>query len=76
MAEENSTQKFIGVDEAATYLEACSQTFGQLASILKILEKELPEYGDLRKLAGAGVYLASDFENAAGCWQESLQGTV
>ncbi len=73
MADGNATQNKTHIDDVAGYFNCCSDTFGQLAAILKAIEKDLPEYGDLRKLAGAGVYLATDFENMADCWREEVK---
>lgn len=73
MANANTTEKPTHVDDVVEYLNSCSDAFGQIAAILKAIEGDAPEYSDLRKLAGAGHYLANDFENIADCWREEIK---
>jgi hypothetical protein len=72
MTDSDFTQK-LAHDDVVAFLNSCSNTFGQLAAILKTIEKEAPEFSDLRKLAGAGHSIASDFENVADCWREEVK---
>lgn len=72
MADANVTENTPHAKLAAEYLACCSDTFGNLAAILKTIIKEAPEHSDIRKLAGAGLMISEDYENLADCWREEV----
>jgi len=69
MAGTDSTKRGVHVADVVSYLNACSGTFGELAAVLRMIEKEAPEHSDVRKLAGAGLKIAADYENLADGWR-------
>lgn len=73
MTNANTAQNPTHVDDVVGYFNACSDTFGQLAALLKVIEKEMTGDSDLRKLAGLGHYMATDYENIADCWREEIK---
>lgn len=60
-------------DEAVMLFGIASDKFGALYALFTAIAKELPEYGELRKLANLGKDVAQDYENQADCWREQLQ---
>lgn len=73
MANADSTQNPTTVSDIALYLKGCSDTFGHLEAILMTIEKQSEEFSSIKKLAGAGVHIARDFENLANCWQGEIE---
>lgn len=61
------------IDDVVEYLKSCSDAFTQIAAILSAIEDKAPEFGQLRALAGAGFWIASDFENMANSWREEVK---
>ena len=54
--------------DAACLFPGCSKAFGQLSSILRVIEKKAPNDCELRKLICAAVRLADEIDNTAeGC---------
>lgn len=60
------------INSCASYLNDCSNTFGQLQSIFNAIIRSVDKDSDAAKLAGAGLHVANDYENAADCWREEI----
>lgn len=72
MAESNSNiSRADHIVDVAGNFNTCSDVFGQIAVLLNIIKKELPEYTDVKKLADLAHYMAADFENFADCVAEN-----
>ena len=72
MAKADSTVIPVHLDDVVSYLNSCSDVFGQVSAILKIIEKESGQYSEIKKLARAGISLASEMENTSDCWREEI----
>jgi hypothetical protein len=70
--ETDFTKRGVHVGDVESYLDACSGTFGKLAAVLRMIEREAPKHSDARKLAGAGLKIAADYANLADCWREEV----
>jgi len=73
MANTNSIKNPAYISDVASYFYACSDTFGQLEAILMAIEKQSETLSSVHKLAGAGVYIARDYESNADSWREEIE---
>lgn len=73
MAIADFTENPTNIIDVVMYLKCCSDSFGQLDSIIKVIEDQSTEFSEVRKLAGAASYIASNFENLSDCWREEIQ---
>jgi hypothetical protein len=48
MAGTDSTKRGVHVADVASYLKGCSGTFGELAAVLRMIDKDAPEHSDVR----------------------------
>lgn len=60
------------IKSSASYLNDCSDTFGQLQSIFNAIIKSADKDSEAGKLAAAGLHVARDFENIADGWREEI----
>ena len=51
----------------------CSDVFGQLAALIRVIERDVPEHGDTKKLLAMCANLAEDFENATDLYREEVE---
>ncbi len=61
------------LEMAAGILADCTDKFGHLEAILLTLRDGLPEHSTQRKLAEAGIAIATDMENHADSWREQTE---
>lgn len=73
MADANSTQVPIHLDDVVSYLASCSEAFGHLDAILAAVEQHPECSPHIKSLAGAGRYIAQDFDNYADCRREEVK---
>lgn len=71
------------LEYAAEYLRLCSDTFGQLAALLKVVEEKSDELSDMRfegsstlsdihQIVAAAKYIAYEHENNVDCWRADV----
>jgi hypothetical protein len=64
----------IHLDDVASCLNNCSESFAQLAALLHVIKEKAQEDGaDAAKLAALGCAVAADMENYADATREQLQ---
>lgn len=64
----------IHLDDVASCLNNCSESFAQLAALLHVIkEKAQEDSADAAKLAALGCAVAADMENYAGRTLEQMQ---
>lgn len=61
------------LDDIALYFGVCSDVFGQLAATIKVIERDVNEHSDIKKMLTMCFNLASDFENNADCYREDVE---
>lgn len=63
----------IPVGDVESCLRECSEAFGQLAALLRVIKEKAAEHSDLSKLADLGRAVADDIENYADATREQMQ---
>lgn len=63
----------IPMNDVECCLRECSDAFGQLAALLRVIEKNAAEHSDLSKLAALGWASACDMDNFAASTLEQMQ---
>lgn len=70
MANTDSTQSIEHSEDVASSFDSCSNAFGHISAILNTIQKQAADHSDIKKLAGAALYISRDYENLADCWRE------
>lgn len=63
----------IHLDDVASCLNYCSESFAQLAALLQAIKEKSPEHSDAAKLAALGWAVANDMDNFADSTLEQVR---
>jgi len=63
----------IALDTASALLAECSEAFGQIAAVLKIIKAETKAPHHVGKLAGAALHIAENMADGASHWSEEAE---